>query len=985
MKKLILTSVAAVMLSLAVFAQPANNNCSGAIVLTPGASCIPVSGTTASATQSQPACSGSASDDVWYTFTANSNALNVVVTGSPSFNAVVQLFSGSCGGTSMACANATGNGGIETINSTTLVFNTQYWIRVHHFTSTASVNPTFTICVSAPIVEPPCSGNSIEPSNGPCIVPKICDLDGFCGSTAGYHATPTATTLTPYTVNTWPQLSTAFCGSIENNSFMRFEADASTVQLRIFGTCATGTGIQMMAFSYANPAGPCGQGNIVSYGCSSPLTFPSPANGILLTFTGMVPGQIYYLMVDGYAGAICDYKIAVVFGVHITATILPGTASMCLGGSLNLTASGGSNSYTWNPNPLLSATVGSNVIVTPTTIGNFSFVVNSPSNDPACPSATDTAFVTVSAEPTPDAGLNDSLCLGQPINLAGTISNAANAVFWEVVPPSTVPAPTITFSPNNTSLSPSVVVDQPGIYKFVLRETSLICGYFRDTIEVVVLDPTLTITPTQPTCFGYTDGEITINSAEAIDYSFDSQTTWQLSNTGINFASGTFEACVRDILGCVTCDSVIVPVPAEVTISVVNDTIVCENGTATLSAQGTIGATFLYHWSQTGDFSAVQFISPLAADYYYVYAENQDGCLSQIDSIFVDVLPPLSATLTPDFSICPGDNALMTANAAGGNGGPYSFNWSTLATGTGASHSINESPLVTTNYLVEVSDGCETTHLFLDMDLTVSPLPNPLFTILVDSICEEAIFELYNTTDPGMVQTSVWQISDGQVYTNLDTIQTNEMSDGIYDVSLTITSPDGCVNTLIVNDALWSMPRPTANFRYSPTTITALSTTVTMENLSIGNYSSYWIMESANPAVSSSPAPTTIFPEGVVANYTVQLIAETNFGCTDTMRQLVQVTPEVILYAPNSFTPDNDEFNATWKIYIEGIETAEFNLKVYNRWGEKVWESSDPLAEWDGTYKGEIVASGSYNWTIRAKDAYSGNYRIWRGNVLIIK
>jgi gliding motility-associated-like protein len=985
MKKLILTVLPALFLSLGVLAQPSNNNCSGAIVLTPGASCIPTSGTTSGATQSQAACAGSASDDVWYTFTANANSLSVVVAGSPSFNAVVQLFSGSCGGSSMACANTTGNGGIETINSTTLVYNAQYWIRVHHFTSSASANPTFTICVSAPQVEPACSSNSIEPSNGPCLVPKICDLDGFCGSTAGYHATPTATTLTPYSVNTWPQLSAAFCGSIENNSFMRFEADASTVQLRIYGTCASGTGIQMLAFSYANPALPCGQGNVVSYGCTSPLTFPSPAGGIILTFTGMVPGQIYYLMVDGYAGAICDYKIAVVFGVHITATILPGTASMCLGGTLNLAASGGSNAYTWNPNPILSSTVGANVVVTPTAIGNYFFVVNSPSNDPACPSATDTAFVTVSSEPTPDAGMSDSLCLGQPISLSGTVSNSANAVQWEFIPPSTGPTPTVTFSPDNTSLAPTVTVDQPGTYKFILRETNLICGYFRDTIEVVILDPQLTLLATEPSCFGYTDGEITVNSAEAVDYSYDSQATWQVNNTGFNYASDTFEVCVRDILGCVTCDSVIVPVPAEVTITVSNDTIVCENGTATVNAQGTIGTSFIYHWSQTGDVSATQLISPASASYYYVYAENQDGCLSKVDSIYVDVLPPLTATLTPDFTICPGDNAMLTATASEGNDGPYSFDWSTTISGSGLSHSINQSPLVTTNYQVEVSDNCESTHLFLDMNLTVSPIPNPLFIVVEDSICENAIFELHNTTDPAMVQSSIWQISDGQVYTNLDTIETNEMTDGIYDVSLTITSPAGCVNTLIVTDALWSMPRPTANFRFSPNTVTAFSTTVKMENLSIGNDLNHWTMQYGNPAVSSSATPTTIFPEGIVDNYIVQLIAETNFGCTDTMYQIVEVTPEVILYAPNTFTPDDDEFNATWRVFVEGIDPSEFVLTVYNRWGEVMWKSYDPLAEWDGTHKGEIVSSGSYNWTIRAKDANTGKNHTWRGNVLLIK
>lgn len=986
MKRLASIIIPNLFLSLMAFAQPANNNCAGAIVLMPSASCVPVSGTTASATQSQPACSGSANDDVWYTFTANANALSIVVTGSTSFNAVVQLFSGSCGGTSMACVNATGVGGIETVTSTSLSIGVQYWVRVHHFTTSIAANPTFTICVTAPQVEPPCDPNSLEPSNlpAPCTnVPKICRLNGFCGTTQGYHATPTSTTLTPYTVNSWPQLGAAFCGSIENNSFMRFEANASTVQLRIYGSCTSGTGIQMLAFSYVNPS-VCGSGAITSYGCTSPLSFPSPAGGIPLTFTGMVPGQVYYLMVDGYAGAVCNYKIGADFGVQVSATVLPNNTAMCLGSSLNLSATGGNGTYTWNPDPTLSALVGANVVATPTSVGTYTYVLNSPSTDPACPGSTDTAHVIVGAQPTPDAGLNDSVCLGQPINLTGTLSNSLNTSQWQYLPPPGT-TPTVVFSPNSSSLTPTVTVNQPGVYKFIFRETNLICGPYRDTIEVVVLDPQLSLSSVEPTCFGYTDGTITVSSTDAIDYSFDSQSTWQLSSTGLNYPSGTFEACVRDILGCVSCDSVIVAVPPQVTISVSNDTIVCQNGTAYLSALGTNGTSFTYHWMHTLDLLGNQVISPLTNDYYSVTAENQDGCLSNADSIFVEVLPPLTGSIAPDFAICPGDNAVISANASNGNGGSYFFTWSTGAVGNGVTHSINESPANTSSYQVEISDGCESTHLFFTMNVIVSPVPNSLFSVLQDSICERAVFELYNETDPNMVLNSLWNISDGQVYTNSDTIQTAEMNDGIYDVSLTITSPDGCVNTTTVNGALRSMPRPKANFRYSPATITALNTEVDFDNLSIGNDLNHWSFQSATPGVSSLAEPTTTFPPGIVANYKVQLVAETNFGCLDTTYQIVKVTPEVLLYAPNSFTPDDDEFNATWRVIIDGIDKDAFELRVYNRWGEVVWISLDPEAEWDGTYKGKIVETGSYTWSIRAKDSNSSEFHTWRGNVLLIK
>ena len=65
------------------------------------------------------------------------------------------------------------------------------------------------------------------------------------------------------------------------------------------------------------------------------------------------------------------------------------------------------------------------------------------------------------------------------------------------------------------------------------------------------------------------------------------------------------------------------------------------------------------------------------------------------------------------------------------------------------------------------------------------------------------------------------------------------------------------------------------------------------------------------------------------------------------------------LFIPNTFTPDGNEFNNTFKVE-QVCNFTSFNLKVFNRWGEIVWESSDPKVAWDGVYKGTVVANGTY-------------------------
>ena len=115
------------------FAQPANDNCSGAITLVSTAECTMTSGTTASATQSQSGCTGTANDDVWYRFKATATSQSITVIPSSGFNAVYQVFSGTCGGTltSMDCVNDNNsNGQREDKLITGFTINTFYYIRV---------------------------------------------------------------------------------------------------------------------------------------------------------------------------------------------------------------------------------------------------------------------------------------------------------------------------------------------------------------------------------------------------------------------------------------------------------------------------------------------------------------------------------------------------------------------------------------------------------------------------------------------------------------------------------------------------------------------------------------------------------------------------------------------------------------------------------------------------------------------------------------
>ncbi len=151
-----------------VYAQPANNDCSGAINLTTGTTCSNITGNITGATQSLAGCTGNANDDIWYSFTATASTATITVKGAASFNPVVQTFS-TCGGASLGCVNNNGSGGTETQNLSGLTPGNTYWVRVYDFNNGTPANPTFQICVTVPPLPTPqdCGGGLSVCANAP--------------------------------------------------------------------------------------------------------------------------------------------------------------------------------------------------------------------------------------------------------------------------------------------------------------------------------------------------------------------------------------------------------------------------------------------------------------------------------------------------------------------------------------------------------------------------------------------------------------------------------------------------------------------------------------------------------------------------------------------------------------------------------------------------------------------------------------------------
>lgn len=370
------------------------------------------SGTVLGATaSSQASCffGPSAVNDVWFSFVALNTTHNLTfrnVSGpAPTFS----IHSGTC--TSMAilvCNNVTNN----------LIVGNTYYVRV--YTGSITDTTTFDLCISSPAIQPICATNPAA-GNTVCTATPICNLDGYCGSTSS-----------SYTVDYWPQLLGAFCGTIENNSFLSFVADSTTISFHVWVTSSTlPTGIQIMVFSAAN----CSSGPVTDYTCYNPGNIPvSPP---LITVQGLTIGNTYYIMIDGNAGNVADYVIGAHEGFRtpVEAATVPGDTNICLGQSIDLFAKGGTGNYTWSPGAGLNNITSDTVTFSSTTAGSYTFQAHSASTNPLCPS--DSAIVNLNVN-TPDTVTDVHVACGNFTWIDGNtyIQNNNSAIYLK--PASTI-------------------------------------------------------------------------------------------------------------------------------------------------------------------------------------------------------------------------------------------------------------------------------------------------------------------------------------------------------------------------------------------------------------------------------------------------------------------------------------------------------------------------------------------------------------------
>ena len=257
------------------------------------------------------------------------------------------------------------------------------------------------------------------------------------------------------------------------------------------------------------------------------------------------------------------------------------------------------------------------------------------------------------------------------------------------------------------------------------------------------------------------------------------------------------------------------------------------------------------------------------------------------------------------------------------------------------------------------SGQCQTT---VNMNITIVPAAPPTFIADQLTGCNPLPVN-FSTINPIPGANYTWFLNNTEIGTGPNLVYTINAS-GYHDITLEYEL-SSCFETTTYDDYIFMENDPIASFTFNPAVISSEIEEINFLNSSIGAVSYLWDFGDNS---SSTVQNTSHTYTGASDNILVSLTASTPLGCFDIYEMTIVVLSEAIFYIPNTFTPDEDEHNQLWRpIFTSGFDIYSFNLEIYNRWGETIWETNDASAGWDGTYgiDGLKVPSGIYNWTIR--------------------
>ena len=505
-----------------------------------------------------------------------------------------------------------------------------------------------------------------------------------------------------------------------------------------------------------------------------------------------------------------------------------------------------------------------------------------------------------------------------------------------------------------------------------------------DSVLVVELDSVqANVLPVEPTCNGFSDGELAINivsggvgQGNIYDYTYEWSTIpvqFGLSAVGLN-GSSSYSVTVIDAMGCIGVEQVFLNEPEPVISTYLTQDATCfgsEDGSAQVDSTVGGSSPYIYEWLVQGNLIQGDLINGLSAGNYPVTVYDDNNCFKTGEVLIMEPTV-LEINIGLVELPCNGDS-LATIQASGFGGTPnYQFSWS-----TGEGGAVNQ--VVTGNvYLVTVTDENMCTAIdtfdfqnvqFIDADFDVRAVScfgelDGQIEITPTLGVEPFLFAMDNQED----------LSAIPVFSGLEA--------GPHVVY--IEDGNGCLQSFNLDV---TEPAPILVDLGPDLTISAGSSiALSAKVLNAQGYTNYvWEALSGDTLNCGNCVSPEATPR-VTSQYKLTIIDGNQCAAVDFVWIRVEQPIEVMV--PTGFTPNGDGANDRLMVHGKsGIQIMSF--EVYDRWGtlvyrEESFEVNDSLRGWDGRFQNKVAQNGVYVWAILA-EFQDGSQRTYKGHSTLIK
>lgn len=658
---------------------------------------------------------------------------------------------------------------------------------------------------------------------------------------------------------------------------------------------------------------------------------------------------------------------------NLTPIALTGSVGI---GVISQTWSGGSGSF--------SSSTATMTTYTPSSGDASAGSVTLTLNANGCVTVSDYMVINFTDPPTVTVPPNINVCTNTPsVAISGaTITGGTNTGIWST-------NGTGYFSPSDTIFNTNYVLSASelasgGLVTLTLTSTNNgLCASVQNTMSInIIPKPVVSAGSDYTTCASAV--VFTLNGSATFQSAATTPTWSAVSGTGafsnVNVTNPTYSMSVNDtIQGYVILvisaqgicpnaetDTVRIDILKLPYVNAGINTTICDNNAVQLNGIIT-GFTGTGQWSSSGTGTFTPSSTILTTSYtpsggdilagsvtFTLASTNNQGCNAVKDTLKIT----FKNSPVANFSIgnaCVNSPVFFT-DASSGSIATQSWDFGDGGTSISSNpiHTYSLANIYTVTYTVTSANGCMDT---VTKSIEINSLPNANFTYTNACQSLPAYFQDLSTISLGSnIISWDWNFGDS----GIDTINKNPThiyaSPGLYIVNLTVTTDKGCVDNvqLPVN----VNPKPRAEFGMTNNPTLALETVYFNDFSTPTNSIVAWYWNFGDLSNGTSQNPTHFYLNQ--GTYYITLTVADGNGCRDSITKPIEVT--LLPLVPTAFSPNGDGNNDF--LFVKGGPFEKMKIRVYNSWGELIFESEDQKIGWDGKWRGEDAPIGVYVWVL---------------------